>query len=152
MCKYTTFWRTRTSETTYFTVRSKTDASGSPRATPGDARRLLEPPRAPPGPGCKRHDKTRHFRHTRPRIPDSVADSDERGHNWPVKTRHFGVPGRLNPPLARERRDLRSESDVFYRAFFCRVAPFAGASALQVRILDSVGEFRGARKRGQCGR
>ena len=90
-------------------------APGRPPATPGAS---WSPPGHPPAPGCKRPDKTRHFRHMRPRFPDSVADSDERGHNWPVKTRHFGVPGRLNPPLARERRDLRSESNVFYRAFF----------------------------------
>ena len=124
-------------------------AAGRPPATPGASWR---PAGHPPAPGCKRPDKTRHFRHMRPRFPDSVADCDERGHNWPVKTRHVGVPGRLNPPLARETSNLRSESDVFYHAPFCRVAPFAGGSALHVRILDSVGEFRGARKRGQCAR
>ena len=41
------FCRTWASETTYFTVRIKTDPSGNLRATPGDARRLLEAPWAP---------------------------------------------------------------------------------------------------------
>ena len=41
-------------------------------------------------------------------------------------------------PLARERRNLRSESTVFSRLLFPRVAPFAGQSARHVRILDRV--------------
>ena len=42
------FWRTWASETTYFTVRIKIESSGSLRTAPGDPRRLLEAPRAPP--------------------------------------------------------------------------------------------------------
>ena len=41
-------------------------------------------------------------------------------------------------PLARERRYLRSESTVFSRLLFSRVAPFAGQSARHGRILDRV--------------
>ena len=41
-------------------------------------------------------------------------------------------------PLARERRDPRSRSVVFYRALSHRIAPFPCRSALQARILDRV--------------
>ena len=44
-------------------------------------------------------------------------------------------------PLARERRDPRSRSVVFYRALSHRIAPFPCRSALQARILDSLAEF-----------
>ena len=42
-------------------------------------------------------------------------------------------------PLAREGRNLRSESDVFYRPLFGRIAPFPGRSGPSRQILDSVG-------------
>ena len=42
-------------------------------------------------------------------------------------------------PLARERRSLRSESHVFYRRLFRRIAPRAGQSAQDARILDRGG-------------
>ena len=48
------------------------------------------------------------------------------------------VGGRTTP-LARERRNLRSESDVFYRRLFRRIAPRAGQSARHARILDRGG-------------
>ena len=41
-------------------------------------------------------------------------------------------------PLAREGRNLRSESDVFYRPLFGRIAPFPGRSALSDQIIDSI--------------
>ena len=49
-------------------------------------------------------------------------------------------------PLARERRNRRSESTVFYRLLFRPIAPFPGPSALQAPILD-----RGADSGGGAG-
>ena len=48
--------------------------------------------------------------------------------------------------LARERRNRRSESTVFYRLLFGRIAPFTGPSALEAPILD-----RGADSGGGAG-
>ena len=42
-------------------------------------------------------------------------------------------------PLARERRNLRSESNVFYHLLFGRIAPLASQSARHARILDRGG-------------
>ena len=58
--------------------------------------------------------------------------SDSISEGWQVRKR--------TPPLARERRNLRSESDVFYRLLFGRIAPFPCRSARPARILDSVGK------------
>ena len=57
--------------------------------------------------------------------------SDYSSEGWQVRKR--------TPPLARERRNLRSESNVFYRLLFGRIAPFPCRSARPARILDSVG-------------
>ena len=42
-------------------------------------------------------------------------------------------------PLARERRNLRSESNVFYHLLFRRIAPLASQSAQHARVLDRPG-------------
>ena len=57
--------------------------------------------------------------------------SDYSSEGWQVRKR--------TPPLARERHNLRSESDVFYRLLFGRIAPLASQSARHARILDRAG-------------
>ena len=55
-------------------------------------------------------------------------------------------------PLARERRNPRSESTVFYRLLSGRIAPFAGPSVLEARIFDSVAESGVPGRRRNCAR
>ena len=53
--------------------------------------------------------------------------------------REGGRVRKRTAPLARERRNLRSESNVFHRLLFRRIAPRAGQSAQDARILDRGG-------------
>ena len=110
----------------YFTVRIKTGPPSSLRATPGDPRRLLEAPLAPPpGPGCKRPEKTRDFRHMRLRFPDSVGNSAERDHHRAEKTRHFARPGRRFPVSVVDSQIGDLKSYVNYRASHDLMHPFS---------------------------
>ena len=61
--------------------------------------------------------------------------------------REGGRVRKRTAPLARERRNLRSESTVFRRRRFGRIPPFAGQSARDPRILERIGKSPGCRCR-----